>query len=43
MLGVQVAELDVEIHVWSDFARDPTAEVHAELVQARVKKIAIDR
>ena len=43
VLAVQVAELDVEIHIGADLAGDRSPEVIAELVLAGVQKLAIDR
>ena len=42
VLAVQIAVLDVEIHVRAQLASDPAAEVLAELVLARVQKVAVD-
>lgn len=41
--AVQVAELRIEFDVGMNLARDATAEVRAELILARVEKVAVDR
>ena len=43
VLAVQVAELDVQVHVGPDLAGDPAAKVIAELILAGVQEVAVDR